>query len=243
MQIFALDTDGNAVEASKAHRHTDYACLECGSPLRVRRSPFLVPHYYHYKTSPNCAQRRKSLTHLNLQIALKDLLGARMEVPFPEIRRIADVLHGDTVFEIQVSPISKEEVEARINDYRSLNLKVVWLLYDRTFNQPFISNAEQFLAGHPHYFTDGKRIYDQLSLFHKRHRLHRLFRREVDLSRPHAPVPKFGRSWDLSFENDILASDNFRQKEKDLLNSFQRPKRNNHFLVNVWRYLLLKSAK
>ena len=243
MQIFALDFEGNAIEASKALRHTDYTCLECGAKLRVRRSPFLVPHYYHYQSSPTCSQRKKTLTHLNLQIFLQTLLNAKMEVPFPEIKRIADVVHGNTVFEIQISPISKEEIEARTLDYRSLNFTVVWILYDKTFNQTYVTPAEQFLHHNPHYFTDGTHIYDQISLIRKRQRVYRLFVRRVDVSKPHSPVSKFNRKWDVGFENDVLCSTNFSIRELEIYNEFYKPKKGIHFLGNVWKYLLLKAAK
>lgn len=243
MQIFALDFEGTAVEASKALRHTDYSCLECGSKLRVRRSPFLVPHYYHYQSSPACAQRKKTLVHLNLQLELKKKLNARMEVPFPAIKRIADVLHGHTVFEIQVSPISKEEVESRINDYRSLGFNVVWILYDKTFNKTHVTPAEAFLEDHPHYFTDGVHIYDQLSIIRRHKRLHRLFNRLIDISKPRIPNPKFGRSWSLSFENDLLSSTHFSPRDIEIYNQFARPKRRVYFFENLWKYLLLKATK
>lgn len=243
MQIFALDNEGNPIEAALALRHTDYTCLECGARLRVRRSLFLVTHYYHYQSSPTCSQRKKTAAHLNLQLRLQALLNARMEVPFPQISRIADVVHGNTVFEIQISPISKEEVEARINDYRSLNLKVVWILYDKTFNQTFVTPAEHFLQHHPHYYTDGTHIYDQISLVRKRQRVYRLFNRQVDVSKPHEPIPKFNRDWEIGFENDVLCSSNFSGRELEIYNNFHRPKRAFSFLQNVWKYFLLKAAK
>lgn len=243
MQIFALDFEGNAIEASKALRHTDYTCLECGAKLRARRSLFLVPHYYHYQSSPSCSQRKKTLTHLNLQLQLQNLLNAQMEVPFPQIKRIADVVHGNTVFEIQISPISKEEIEARTLDYRSLNFKVVWILYDKTFNQTFVTAAEQFLHDHPHYFTDGAHIYDQISLVRKRQRVYRLFVRRVDVSTPRTPIPKFGRKWEVGFENDVLCSNNFSPRDVQIYNEYFKPKRKLHFFINIWKYLLLKAAK
>lgn len=243
MQIFALDSEGNAVEASKALRHTDYSCLECGAKLRVRRSPFLVPHYYHYQSSQACALKKKTLIHLNLQLQLKKRLNAKMEVPFPQIKRIADILHGKTVFEIQVSPISKEEVEERIRDYRSLGLNIVWILYDKTFNKTHVTPAEAFLQNHPHYFTDGTHIYDQISLIRRHKRYHRLFSRRVDLAKACLPKSKFGRDWEIGFENDILSSTHFNPREAELYEQFYAPRKALYFLNNLWKYFLLKACK
>src|SRR5581483_7947193 len=90
----------------------------------------------------------KSIAHLKIQHHLKSLLNtAILEKPFPEIKRIADVVWEEEkiVFEVQVSPISKEEVEERCLDYEKMGYTPIWILYNKNFNQNVLSQAELFL--------------------------------------------------------------------------------------------------
>lgn len=84
--------------------------------------------------------------HLKLQKELhRRLSGSEIEKAFPEKGRIADLFWRDIVFEIQCSPITLEEVQKRIADYRALGYQVVWLLDDRRYNQRRYTHAELFL--------------------------------------------------------------------------------------------------
>jgi hypothetical protein len=61
------------------------------------------------------------------------------EVPFEKIEgqiksRRADIVEGDYVVEIQHSPITKEEVDQRIQDYKLHNKKVVWVIDGTTLS-------------------------------------------------------------------------------------------------------------
>lgn len=245
MQIFALDKNFHPVEAAHALKGTDYTCVECQNPLRVRKGPLLIAHYYHFKSSPSCSQEGKSLTHLKLQLALKKKLGAKLEVFFPTIKRIADVVWEEKkiIFEIQISPLSGQEALDRINDYRSQGYEVVWLLYDRSYNQLIVSDLEKTLATHPHYFTDGKIFYDQLSLIRKRTRLKKLFKREIELSQPIIPDKDlFQRNWSLSFENDLYNAAFLNPKELEEYTEFKRDRTSFSLMKEVWRYFLLKGS-
>lgn len=174
MQVYAQNTQGEQVFVERASRQHDYFCLECGGKVRVRGGPIKQLHFFHTGPRSSCRQHAKSQEHLAVQLILEQTIGSacRQEAFCKEIGRVADLLWEDKkiVFEVQCSPISSEEIEARIHDYRSIGYEVVWILHDRTFNQWRISAAEFFLQRHTHYFTnmgsDGGTIYDQYQLLH-----------------------------------------------------------------------------
>ena len=106
-----------------------------------------------------CRQNGKSLAHLQAQRRLEELLGAdqcRLEVKFGPINRIADVVWEPKkiIFEVQCSPISAEEVNARNRDYKGMGYEVIWLLHDSQFNRQRVSAAEMSLRHSCHYFTN-----------------------------------------------------------------------------------------
>lgn len=179
MQLFALDKT-TPILASRAERNKEYICPECLMPVRVRGGPSRQTHFYHLSLSKQCRQHQKSQEHLQLQLKLLDLIGldAQIECPFPAIRRIADLAwHAKKlIFEVQCSPISLEEVQNRVLDYRSTGYDVIWILHDKRFNQKNLSAAERFLRETPCYFTDIDKagygiIYDQFEVLKDHQRL------------------------------------------------------------------------
>lgn len=173
MQLYALDTTA-PVSAKQAIKGNTYVCPECGAPLRVRQGPLKQAHFYHLRRPRSCHLSQKSEEHLRAQLRLLDLIGEKeggIEVPFVPIHRIADVVWRarKIVFEIQCSPISLEEVEARCADYDSVGYSVVWILHDKQFNKRALSAAEFFLRERGCYFTNMNRqgegiIYDQFDI-------------------------------------------------------------------------------
>lgn len=100
----------------------------------------------------------KGLRHLVIQRKLqKHLLPhcVQLEVAFPEIRRIADVVWQEKqiVFEIQCSPITAAEIQQRSKDYRSIGYHIVWIFHAETFFK-LAHSLEKILERIPHYFTD-----------------------------------------------------------------------------------------
>lgn len=205
MQLYAYDPLGHLIFSYHAKRQQNYCCLECGSIVRLREGHIRKPHFYHL-TKTSCRQSEKSLTHLQLQIYLKQNLPeneASLEHRFPDIRRIADVAwHPQKIiFEIQCSPMTKEEMEARVESYKSVGYQVVWVLHDRQFNKWRLSAMESGLLEIPHYYTNmdekGKGlIYEQWRHIDKGIRLHTLPPLSVDLTKPY-------RKNKLGFEGDI----------------------------------------
>jgi competence protein CoiA len=207
MQLFALDSQGELIAAGKADKSQDYFCLECQAPVRRRSGPHRQPHFFHLGSHLHCHLSGKGMVHLQIQCHLATLFPKGecfLEQRFPTIGRIADVawMTKGLVFEIQCSPISAEEVEARNRDYATIGLQVVWILHDRRFNQRKISSAEFTLTDRPHYYTNINTqgqgiIYDQFALKKRGKRLKKLAPLPVDLSQP-----KFEKR--LHFSGDLM---------------------------------------
>ncbi len=184
MQLIALSKKGNLVPAHLAEKRGSYRCLECGSSLRLRGGRQIRHHYYHPPKSNRCRQSGKSMTHLQIQVRLQKILPkgeSAIEVSFPEIHRIADLVWETKkiIYEVQCSPIQAEEVAARNRDYASQGYQVIWIFHDRYFNSWRLREAEDELENFPYYYSDigadGKGIfYDQYALICRGQRKRRL---------------------------------------------------------------------
>ncbi len=193
MQFYALE-NAFPVLASQAKKQIDYQCPECAGIVRLRKGTLRQAHFYHLKSASSCHQQGKSATHLHIQLVLQRLLPpgeARMEQPFSEISRIADVAweKEKIVFEIQCSPLSLHEAQARCSDYQKIGYTPVWILHERRFNKRKLSAAESLLRKIGCYYTnmDEKghgEFYDQFDICRKEKRLFRGPNLQIDLRKP-----------------------------------------------------------
>lgn len=129
-----------------------FACQVCGSAMIMKAGRYIRPHFAHkpnavcldYKSHP------ESLEHLEAKAILAQNLASwfseytssvpELEVPIPEVKRIADVLftfpNGWRVaHEVQLASITTSELQARTNDYLSAGVDVVWWL-GKSANSP-----------------------------------------------------------------------------------------------------------
>lgn len=142
----------------EAERGREYFCIECQGEVRLRTGSRCRAHFYHLSSS-DCSLRGKGAEHIAVQKVLQHTLGlnyTEAEYPFPSIGRIADVAYfpQKLIFEVQCSPISVREVEARIADYNSLGWQVIWILHLSRFGGVRGRKIKNFLRSHPHYFTN-----------------------------------------------------------------------------------------
>ncbi len=155
LHLFALTEEGGTVFVKQAKRAVTYFCPGCQRGVRVRGE-----HFFHLGCRNLSVS--KSVLHQSIQDRFVEEIGAKIEVFFPSINRIADVVWEEEkiIFEVQCSPITISEVKARNKDYASLGYQVVWILYEKTF----LNNYEQlrrYLLPIPHYFLrDSKEIFD-----------------------------------------------------------------------------------
>ncbi len=226
MQLYAYDHNKNLILAKLAQKHLDYSCFECGNIVRLRAGKYRQPHFFHLLPNRKCLLSQKSLNHIQTQCYLQKIIPAGscfLEVRFPKINRIADAVweREKLIFEVQCSPITKNEVEERNRDYESLGYSVVWILHDKRFNKKRACACEDFLQRNPHYFTNidaiGRGfIYDQVEIIEKGLRLYskrvgivnianpkRAFTRPKSQNLPKNVIFRL-YSWPIFFEGDLL---------------------------------------
>lgn len=190
MQIYALNASGERIFIECAEKSRDYFCMECSEVVRSRGGAHMQPHFYHLFPKGACRLQGKTSEHILFQNIIQKSCGGEQEVHFKAIGRIADVAVSsqNIIFEVQCSPITADEVRARISDYASLGWHVIWILYDATFNKRKISAAEASLAGYTHYFAGLRNgyghIYDQCDVVHRGIRYHPIgaTKETIDLS-------------------------------------------------------------
>jgi competence protein CoiA len=177
MQLYAHNVEGQLIFVDIAVKQIDYYCRECQGVVRLRSGLHRHRHFYHLQPVQSCSGSGKSLTHLQVQYHLANLLPpgeCQLEYQFPTIGRIADVawLPRKVIFEVQCSGISAAEIRQRNADYTAVGFQVIWILHDSRFNQKRLSAAEDALKTHMHYFTNLDEsgegtIYDQFSLMNR----------------------------------------------------------------------------
>ena len=175
--------------------------------------------------------RNKSRTHNALQRHIVNLLWqfpVEIEKRFSTIDRIADVVWEEKklIFEIQCSPMSRQEMLERTDAYRSIGYQVVWILHERSYNQFRLTALEGSILDIPHYFSNfapgGEGIiYDQCCFISKGARVKTFRRIPIDLSRPELitdsmrikngprlqEVDRRLHVWPIYFENDLISMD------------------------------------
>lgn len=159
-------------------------------------------------------------SHRTIQHFLKESLAPQevwLEKSFPQIHRIADVVwpEQNIIFEVQYSPLSAREIQARNRDYEKVGYSVIWILHDRHYNREYLTPAERYLRHHSHFFTNINalghgEIYDQHAYVRFGRRIKRTPRYPLNLNRclslKQIPrhFPKERRKWKFSFEGDLL---------------------------------------
>jgi hypothetical protein len=94
----------------------------------------------------------------------------KIERPFIDIGRVADLCweKEKIIFEIQCSPLTPHEAEARIKDYRSVGYETIWLLDEKRYNKRVLRPAEAFLRERSCYYFSLRpelACYDQFEVF------------------------------------------------------------------------------
>jgi competence protein CoiA len=154
--LFALTKEGKTVFIQNAKSIHSYDCPHCFKEVKPKKNFFF--HLGKPKKHPS-----KTLLHQEMQNLFLRELKTSLEVPFPSIHRIGDIVWEEEklIFEIQCSPITLLEIEKRTKDYLSLGYQVVWILYEKTFLNHY-EEIRRFLLPTPHYFfNEKKEIFDQ----------------------------------------------------------------------------------
>lgn len=211
MQVYALEQNC-LLSAHSAEKGRDYLCPECKTPVRLKSGPHRSSHFFHLNQALSCRQAHKGPIHLRLQRYIQYLFDkeAQMERYFPEINRFADVACSQIkhIYEIQYSPMTLEEAQARCQDYESLGYQIIWILHDHTYNRGGMKPVEQFLRTKNCYYTNMDEeglgmIYDELPLYGKRSINLRLWRSLPVFPWPE-PLLARGATVSLTCEGDFF---------------------------------------
>lgn len=194
MHLYALNKSGELVSALYANRQENFECLECGGVVRRRAGLHRHAHFFHLKDASSCSLHGKGMAHIQIQAYLQKQIpqgDSALEHRFSHIGRIADCVwfSEKLVFEVQCSPISREEVLNRMRDYRSIGYETVWILHDRLYNKKNLREAEEALKSTRYYFSnmdeEGKGvIYDQFDFKKGNKRLIKLPPLPIAISSP-----------------------------------------------------------
>ena len=151
--FIARRSDGSTVNAltDSIDKTENVYCPGCSGSLRFRSSKRVRPHFAH-KERYNChyLEENEGPEHLGFKALLFDWgrhhSQMDMEVPFPQIGQVADLLMEDRLaLEVQCSPLSKERLRERTLGYRKLGIAVVWLLGKRLFLGTRLSDLQRQL--------------------------------------------------------------------------------------------------
>lgn len=129
-----------------------FLCQLCGQPMFIRGGGFYIHHFCHKVLcqSDEYGHREKETPeHLFGKHEIAKMLHEQFdgqsvkieyEVPLKEIKRVADILvtypmGWRLAHEIQLSDISKEDIEIRTSDYESIGIDVIWWLGEKIRNE------------------------------------------------------------------------------------------------------------
>lgn len=131
MPLTALDIDKNVVNALCAQplsHPNSFICRECDGTMILRKGPVRIPHFAHIPDPQRkCTYDNETLDHLIMkQLVASTIPGAQIEAQIGQCR--ADVLAGNTIIEIQCSPISIDDMYDRINNAAAQSKRILWML-------------------------------------------------------------------------------------------------------------------
>lgn len=126
----------------------DFSCQLCGGEMIYKRGVKVRPHFAHKadECGSDYEHKPESQKHLDAKVRIRDQLLEKypeavvdLEVPVPEIRRIADVMltiNGwRNAYEVQWSRIPVEQFEQRTRDYESQGINVQWWIGGEANNE------------------------------------------------------------------------------------------------------------
>ena len=226
------------ISADQAKRQCDYFCPECGAIVRLRAGEQRLKHFYHLAKSTHCRQQNKSLEHIQTQRRIQEQIGSlrcALEVGFPAINRIADVVWEEEklIFEVQCSPMTASEARSRIADYARAGYTVVFILHDKRFNQYRLSALEATLKGTCFYFSDISAqgvgmLYDQFDQIANGLRIKRLAKLPIRIDQP-MRLSSVENSLESSMKGEEIVIELFREGFRRSIKQ-KKPKQKNPLL-------------
>lgn len=173
--VYSIDFE-NSQQIRDKFAHGSLLCVSCGGTFHPRSRKGYMTHFVHDSHVDECDYCNESLEHIALKGSLykhlKDIykgFNCQVMIEFPiiidgAVKRRADVAVISssgwiTTYEIQLSPITVEEIRARTIDANSVGIDVYWFLkqsiitheletYAFTENPFYIMQESQFYHTH-----------------------------------------------------------------------------------------------
>lgn len=141
----------NAVYADNNHQ---YYCPVCNEKVILKQGKINMPHFAHINHSRCIKQAQNGQTNEHL-LGKKQLVqfinhdDVKIESYLQSISQRPDLLWHKLVIEFQCSPITLKRLRQRINGYRSIQMKSLWVLgnnYRKHFGQKSMNKFYYYLT-------------------------------------------------------------------------------------------------
>ena len=150
-QINSLSLSDNEFALLK---NTEVLCIGCGQRMFTKRSkaPLRTPHFAHYRKTEYCPTSNMSDKHLAIQAlidkAVNDVDGWRAVTEYQggdwrgDVVAINDSKHRMISFEVQISPMSYDKAQERIDKHKASGVEqVIWILGRKFYWESAVSGA------------------------------------------------------------------------------------------------------
>lgn len=133
--------NGLHLKAVEAEKDGSYVCTRCNEQVILKKGRVRVPHFAH-ATSSTCPYSGESERHLNTKIEIYNTLKANPSVEDIDMERNLTEARPDIIFsyrrshhsietvaiEVQVSKISRGDIDRRTRFYTEKNISILWII-------------------------------------------------------------------------------------------------------------------
>lgn len=137
--LVALNEVDEQVTADVALRGGVYICPACHASVVLKQGRQVLPHFAHVPATPCCVvSEPESATHLAMKAAVYERFRAEPWVRGCELERVIDQRRADVwletavgpmAVECQVSPVTVEELRAKLNEYTEAGIATLYLVH------------------------------------------------------------------------------------------------------------------
>lgn len=144
--LIAFDENDNKIYADDAKDYQKFYCPVCYSPVRLRKGSIKIRHFSHINKLDCETSEPESYLHLkgkkNLFFQLsKIFLETKIEYYLPSIKQRPDIYCDRFIIEYQCSPIKNQMLSSRVDGYRKLNIKNLWILGINYYKKNNVRNS------------------------------------------------------------------------------------------------------
>lgn len=130
--LTAYDQSNHKIYAQHASKSESYFCPICKEQLVLKQGTSKIAHFAHQHRHNHPKHLSESIEHQRYKLQLyQQSVSAgytpELEVYLPEIQQIPDLLVEQLAIEIQLSPISVDDLQQRTQGLQKLGYRVIWV--------------------------------------------------------------------------------------------------------------------